>query len=633
MLDVCADRIVTQSDRTKRAVGNVRIAGGVDAGPGPVIINPAAQTLASDGPGSLGVVRGTTTTPVANGAFTISTGGVRDDISGRGGMAPVTIAGSSLGSLLIGGVGLAPGDKYYIDPADGGGLVFTARPLFELLGQGPRGPLAIGLHSEPRSAFQLLGGTAGWSAKVGPPKDPWGLNMTLQYTGVDDAWRGEGDFSFPKLLGGGAKVSATLRSRKVDAVGVTIKAGQTGVPLGNSGFFFDSFAGEVSGLAVAPLKLALGVTGGWGAKIPRLGKRPLALEKARVSVGTDYSASVKGSIGLVDRRLAGGDLDVSAKLEPAFSASGRLNADVALLGTGYYVRGAVDLTSEHFTAAGGAELRVGGQLMRGASAIVSDEGSGATGTACLFGGRGCQTVGVGIRWRNAFKFPPEPEYIGADVERYRTVSASAIGARLKQRGVVGESAAATPERRSLRVAPRTTVLAVYGDPKGKTPADIELIAPGGRKLSLGHAGPRASVVRTDDDRVAFTVLHPRPGTWHIIQKAGATVRVQRVPPLGTIVAPSPTPRGTRKLPLKANRVVRLRWRISGDLPAKATVAVQRAATGGRGGVTIAEASARRRTLSIKASRLRKGINHLSLIINAEGVPFRRIAVPSTIYRR
>ena len=614
VLSVCADQIVAQPDGTSAATGGVRVAGGVDAGAGPVIIDQAAQTIASAGAGSLGVVRDGRTMPVAIGAFTIKTGGVKDDISGRERLAAVTIGVPALGSALMGGLGLSPLGKYYIDPADGGGVVFDASPLIKLFGQGPVGSLALGLHASSPSSFRVLGGSAGWKARFGPPRDPWELAMNLQYTGAEDTWTGEGEVKLPKVLPD-VNASAVLRSGTIDSVGVGIKAGGAGVPLGSTGFFFDTFSGAVSGLASGPVKVTLGVTGGWGKQIPVVGKRPLSLEQAEVSVAQDYSGSVKSRIGIVDRRLAGGDLDVSMHLDP-FRANGKMNADVALLGTGYFLRGAMDMTSEHFTATGDADFKVGRQRMQGTSAIISDEGTGASGKAC----RVCPTVGIGIRWRNVLKFPPKPEWIGAGIERYRTTFAAA-------------AAAAGRTQRSIRVGRGTAVLAVYGDPSGTTPSDLELVAPGGREISLGHAGPLASVVRTDDGRMAITVLQPRAGTWRVVRNAGAVAEVQRVPPLGTIVARAAGPLGTRKRPLNAKRVVQVHWRIAGRLPAKAKVTLQGAGSSGGAGVAITSASARGTSLRIKASALRKGVNRLSLILSADGVPFRRIAVPGTVYRQ
>ncbi|MCW2986131.1 MAG: squalene cyclase, partial [Conexibacter sp.] len=455
VLDVCADAIADRGDGTKRATGAVRIAGGVDAGAGPVVIDPAAQTIASEGVVPLGVARRAGLVALGKGAFTIQAAGTKDPISGRDRLAEMALVGADLSAVTIGGIGLAPGGKTYIDPADGGGLVIASKPLFDLLGQGPSGSLSVGLHASTPAPWQLLGGSAGWELPIGR----WGVKASLQYTGAEDSWKVSGKGTFPGVIDrpagdvSGIELSGTLTKGKIDAIG--IKASVAGIPLGSTGFFFDSFSGEVSGMAVAPLKLKLGVTGGWGAKLPVIGKRPINLEKADVSVATDYSGSIKGTVGLVDRRLAGGDLDVSMTLDP-FRASGRLNADVALLGTGFYARSAVDMTSKHYTATGGAEFKVAGHTMQGGHAILSDEGAGASGKACGI----CPTVGVGIRWKDAFSFPPTPEWIGADIERYRTVKASA--------------AAGKRRTRTVTVAPGTAVLAVYATPSRGATADVEL---------------------------------------------------------------------------------------------------------------------------------------------------------------
>jgi hypothetical protein len=614
VLDVCADAIADRADGTKRATGAVRIAGGVDVGGGPVVIDPGAQTIASEGVVPLGVARTSGTVSLGQGSFTIQAAGTKDPISGRDRLAEMTLAGIDLGAVTIGRIGLAPGGKVYIDPADGGGLVIASKPLFDLLGQVPSGSLSVGLHASTPTAWQMLGGSAGWEIPIGR----WGLKASLQYTGADDSWKLSGKGTFPGVIDrpagdvSGIELSGTLTKGKVDAVG--IKASVAPIQLGSTGFFFDTFSGEVSGIAVPPLKLKLGVTGGWGTPLPVIKKRPINLEKADVTIATDYSGSIKGTVGLVDRRLAGGDLDVSLKLDP-FRASGKLNADVALLGTGFYARSAIDMTSKHYTATGGADFKVAGHTMEGGHAILSDEGAGASGKACGI----CPTVGVGIRWKDAFAFPPKPEWIGADIERYRTVKASsaAVGKR---------------RTRKLTVAPGTAVLAVYATPSRGATADVELRGPDGRSVRLGHPGPLASVDRTDDGRLAFTILRPKAGRWRILTGPGAAVEAQRVPALGTVRHGSARPRGTKRKPLRKGTVV-VRWKVSGRLPAGAKVALQGATATGRAGTTLATVTARRHVVRVPVKRLSAGANRLSLVVSVHGVPFARVAVPGVVYRR
>jgi hypothetical protein len=608
VLDVCADAIVDRGDGTKRATGAVRIAGGVDAGGGPVVIDGGAQTIASEGVVSLGVARSGKTVAFGKGSFTINAAGVKDEISGRERLAEMALVGADLSSLLVGGVGLAPGGKTYVDPADGGGFVLATKPLYDLLGLPPSGSLAVGLHASGPSAYRLLGGSAGWDAAVGR----WGLKAGLQYTGADDTWKVEGEGKFPGVLSG-VQLSGALKAGKVDAIGIKASVAH-GVPLGSTGFFFDSFSGEVAGLSKPPQKLTLGVTGGYGPKIPVVDKRSINLEQADVSIATDYSGTIKGRVGLVDRRLAGGDLDVSLKLEP-FRASGKLNADIALLGTGFYARTAIDMTSKHYTATGGADFRVAGRSMQGATSIISDEGAGASGKACGI----CPVVGVGIRWRDAFNFPPKPEWIGADIQRYRTVGAS--------------SSAARRTTRSLRVAPGTAVLAIYATPRGGAAVDVELRGPGGRRVARGHPGPLASVVRTDDGRLAFTILRPRPGRWKIVSGRGASIESQRVPAVGTVGRAGVRPRGTKRKPLRKKGTLTVRWASLGRVPANAKVAVQASAKVKGGGVKLATVSAGRHRARIRLSRLPAGANRLSLVLSVRGVPFRRVAVPGVVYKR
>jgi hypothetical protein len=199
VLDVCADAIAERGDGTKRATGNVRIAGGVSVGNGPVALDPGAQTLTSEGVVPLSVVRPGSAQPVAlaQGAFTIQAAGTKDDISGRERMAEMTLVGANLSSLLVGGVGLMPGGKTYLDPADGGGVVFAAKPLYDLLGQVPLGSMAVGVHAATPSAWQVLGGTAGWDVPLGP----WSVKANLRYTGADDTWKAEGEGKLPGVFG------------------------------------------------------------------------------------------------------------------------------------------------------------------------------------------------------------------------------------------------------------------------------------------------------------------------------------------------------------------------------------------------------------------------------------------------
>ena len=612
VLDVCANTIADRGDGTKRATGAVRIAGGVTVGDGPIVLDPAAQTLATEGVVPLGVARPDRSLAFGRGSFTIQAAGVKDEITGRERLAEMTLVGLDPTGWIVGGVGLTFGGKTYVDPADGGGLVVAAKPLYDLLQQGPSGSLALGVQAASPSAYRVLGGSAGWELKLGKLQR-WGLKANLEYTGADDTWKLEGEGQFPGVLEG-VEVSGALRKGKVDAVGLKASV-RAGVPLGSTGFFFDSFSGEIAGLAVAPLKLTLGVTGGYGPKIPVIDKRPINLEKADVSIASDYTGTIKGTVGLVDRRLAGGDLDISLALDP-FHASGKLNADVALLGTGFYARTGIDMTSKHYTATGGADVKVAGHSMSGGHAIISDEGAGASGKACGI----CPTVGVGIRWKNAFAFPPKPEWIGADIERYRTVKASSAASR-RQRA------------RVLKVAAGTAVLAVYATPsRVGGAADVELRGPGGRVVRLGRPGRLASVVRADDGRVAFTILQPRAGRWKLLIGAGAAVETARVPALGNVRAGAVKPRGTKRKPLRKGSVL-VRWGVAGRLPAGAKVAVQAGSSPRSGGTRLGIVSARAHRLRIPLKRLPAGASRLSLIVTVRGIPVRRVSVPGLIYRR
>lgn len=591
-VDVCADTLTRNEDTgVVTATGDVRVNDGVALGAGPLTVHPGDAQIR--GRATVEVVRGSTRLPLGTGLIAIDARAVDDPVSGRKGMAPVTFP-IALSPFGLGSIGLTPGTAAYLDPADGGGIVFTARPLLDLFGVRPNGELALGAHAN--AGYRVLGGKASYSGlKVFNGE----VTGSLAYEGASNAWKLEGEAKLPNLFGAGA--SATIIDRRIDAV--SVKAKTPGTPLGTTGIILDTFAGAISGLTKRTKTLKLSTSGGYGPKLPApIDRFLLRLEEASVSLATDLSGELASTVSIVDRRLAGGDMKLKVGLRPAFRASGTLNLDVSLLGTGWAGGYGMAMDARHFTGSGRVQFRVAGQTVQGAGALVSDAGVGATARLCVIG---CKDVGAGIRWRDVASFPPNPEWIGADIERFRTIAR-------RQSGV-------TLTGGTFRVRGGDALVALSGT------GAVQLVGPDGVVRTLDSPGANANAERAPDGRWALNVAAPAGGDWKVASTG--SLRAAHVPSLGTVRPRRVRPRTSRRSRLGRRRLV-VRWRPR-SLPRGTRVKVLRSGTAR----VLGTAPARRRRLVIPRKRLRRGRTRVALVVTTRrGIPFRRVRVPGTVWR-
>lgn len=622
LVEVCADRF-EGSGSDVRALGDVRLNSGLSVGDGPIVLDAAADQVRSLGRVPLALVRADGRRPLGSAEVIADGTAATDSISGRERLSPLVLRSWGPTSLALAGAGLLPRENAYLDKAEGGGIVFAAQPSFDLLRWPLTGSFAIGAHAGALTAIRVLGGSAGWN---GLKVRNWKLTADVAYLRERDQWTVKGNAEFPDVFKkvAGIGISGALRKGKIDELGVEAKT--TGIPLGSSGFVLDKFTGKLAGLAGGPgnpIRITIGTAGGWPAiaalNIPKLGaKRILNLDSAEVSVATDLSGEIKGSISLVDPRLAKGDLRFAMALDP-FKASGSLSAGVVkVLGTGWDLRTQTDMTSRNFTGTGEARFKLVGRTVGRAAGILSDAGTGVTGLLCLpF--QGCNVVGVGIRWADAAHLPPRPEFIGADINRYRTVKASA---------------ARTGGATRIPVGAGNVLLAVSANsPRGIE--NLELVSPSGKRHSLASAGSLANAERAPDGREAIIIVGaPERGPWTVRAKGKGPVQteVQRVPALRRLRVRSLKPATTRRRRL-GRRMLEIRWSPRG-LPKGARVQVLTSNRAGRTGrpIAAAAASSSRGTLKLRASKLTRGANHLALIVLARKIPYQTVLVKRPVWR-
>lgn len=613
---VCADAIASTGTGTWRASGNVTLNTGVVIG-GAIDIDDTTNLITS-GPGtSIGVNRG----GVVNwgtGRLQIDTRAATDPVSGRTGLATVTvfdftrIVQATFGGLTMGFLGTS---NEYLDPADGGGLILSVKPNFDLgafINVQPVGSFSLGIHATPSSEFRLLGGSIGWNGINLPGGWKIGL-LKLEYQGATNAWAFTGGAEITGV--GGLEISGGILGGRLDQLGLKIKT--PGVPLGQTGIVLDTFGGSLKGLAGGannPLIISALTGGGWtptGAPDPF--NWILHIKDVTLTINSSGSGTLSGGVAVLDGegRLAGGTISFTIGILP-FQASGTLNIKLQAVAVSVTFNADAAMNRYHFTGSGTASGRLVGINVGSATGIISDVGAGASVRVCFFR---CWRVGYGLRWANVSSFPPDVDWIGGDTEQYRTISAASA------RG----GAAATERRFTVaRNRPLLYVTARANDAKTK----FELVSPTGVRYRLG--GERKDLyteVRDGGKVSAIVVYEPKPGTWRLreIDAPKARVKVQEVAQLGTLRARTLRPTGTTKAPLSRTKVksVLATWRSTG-LPKGTTVDVFVSSTKKGQGVRVKKdlRSTGRYRIPIKA--LKHRTNWVSVVARAEGVAFQRV---------
>lgn len=613
---VCADTITSTGTGTWRASGNVTLNGGVVVD-GALDLNDGLQLITSSAGTSIGVNRG----GVVNwgtGRLQIDTRATTDPVSGRTGLATVTvfdftrIVQASFGGLTMGFFGTS---NEYLDSRDGGGLILSAKPNFDLgafINVQPVGSFALGIHADAPSEFRLLGGSLGWNGINLPGGWKIGL-LKLEYQADTSTWAFTGGAEITGV--GSLQVSGGVAGGRLDALGVRIRAA-SGVPLGQTGIILDTLSGSLKGLAGGednPLIAALSVGGGW---TPTGAPRPfnwiLHIKDVGLTIDASGSGTLSGGVAVLDGegRLASGTISFTIGIDP-FVASGAMTVNLRAVLVSLAFNAQAAMNREHFTASGTVSGRLVGVNVGSASGIISDIGAGATVRVCFIS---CWWVGYGLKWADVSSFPPDLTSIGGDIERYRTISASSTRAR-----------AAAAERRFTveRNRPLLTVTARAQDARTK----FELIGPNGVRYRLG--GKRRDLYSEvyDGGKVsALVVYEPRAGIWRLreIDAPKARVKVEQVAAIGRLRPRTLRPTGTAKRPLSRRKVktVLATWGSS-RMPKGTVVDVYVASTRQGQGARIKRGLRTSGRYRIPVKALKHKTNWVSIVARAEGIAFQR----------
>jgi hypothetical protein len=273
------------------------------------------------------------------------------------------------------------------------------------------------------------------------------------------------------------------------------------------------------------------------------------------------------------------------------------------------------MDSQHFTADGEGLVKAFGRTLRRTAGIVSERGAGATTQICPFGR--CRTWGVGVEWDTLTRLPPLPQSIGADLDRYRTISASAGGGSRRV-------------RRTTVVRRHDAVLQV--SVAGSGVSDLRLIAPDGRRITLARPGPWASGATAPDGKEAvLMVAAPHPGRWKIdsVSKGAGIITVQRAPDLGAAPRLTATPKTTARRRL-GRRTLTVRW-TKRHFARRVGVTLNVSPRRDSPGLGVARARASSGKMRIPGSRLGRGKHYLTLVFDDRGVPFRTAKLKRSVW--
>jgi hypothetical protein len=625
VVGVCADTLSYDAGRWT-ASGNVLLNGGV-AVSGPVVINDSLKEITSSASVDVIVQRGTPVT-VGSGSLVVGAAGVNDPISGRSGLATLTI--QSPLTITLANVPFLPLLTNYLDAADGGGVIIAARPSLDFLtpfagATLPTGSFAVGIHRTASGPFKVLGGGVKWdSLKIG---STWEFGVNVTYAdGPPAVLSLTGKLKAPFLPSGtGAEISAAWAGWTLDQFGVKVNL-PTGFPVGTTGLIADTFGGSVKGLsggANNPIVGTFAVGGGWTkTNAPDPFNWVLHLKDVTLTINTAGSGSLSGEIDVLDGegRLVKGTASLTLQLFPSFLASGSFNATFNAVAVSANLSLSAALNRTNFTAQGTVSGSVLGVNVGSGTGVLSDKGVGATTRLC-FGWFGCYWVGAGLTWSKVTSFPPSVDWIGSDVQQYVTLTASAARAR---------TAAAS---RAFTVERGRPFLLVEG--RGDDARAFELVSPAGVTYRPG-AKRRDLHTQTIGDVTAVVVYAPTPGTWRLRSRTEERTRfrVEAIRAIGRIRAGRITPATTkaRRLPAGTKRI-RVTWRRAGWLPAETRLRLYAATSSRAPGRLLKSGLRTTGTTTVKASALRKGANHLYLVPQAEGIRFDLVRFPKPVWKR
>lgn len=616
---VCAESISGSATETT-ASGHVVLDGGVSVGEGPVLINRETKQISVAAPAPISLLRNGGPLSLGTAAFTISAGGSTDPVSGKSGLATVSLTAANLGPLGTLRVGSLPFSmptsgsvSMYLDSASGGGLVAAGSVQLPMLGKlQTSASLSLGLYAGTTATVVPLGGAAHFGA-VDFGKGWKFSGLDLSYEQPTDTWTASGGLEVPI---GSLQASGSLVAGKLESLHVAI-AGQD-VPLGDSGFYFTGFGGGFSGLAKGPLKIDASTEGIWGA--PKLPVEPFYLDNVTVTVNFSGSVSLDGAVSFAvkDDSPLHGSMHLSLGVNP-FSAGGTSSLEGQLPSFSVKAHGGAGFTAKHFTAAESGSINIFG-LSGSGEAIVSDRGVGASGTLCAPFHAVCKTMAMAGTWKQIGAFDL-PALVGGEPRKLITVSGVAAA---------GRSSA------SLHVPPGRTLLLLAVTGSRTAAPHVLLRSPTGKTFDSTRS--TRTVVFTYQQRFGLTtvaVLNPRAGMWRIsgapAETAPLHVSAQTVRELSLIRAARITPGSSARHPLRAHARLLLRW-SSAHLPPGVRVAIVRHSQAHQVGVGLAGNLRASGHLLLPVGKLAPGRNYITLAATLHGVPFEQVAFGGAAWR-
>lgn len=610
---VCAENISGPSAETT-ASGNVVLDGGIAVGNGPIEINQETKQVSVATPAPISLLRHGSPLSLGTAAFSIDATGTTDPISGKSGLAKVSLTAANLGSLGTLRVGSLPfslpssgSPTMYLDNELDGGLIGAGTIQLPMLGKlQTSGALSLGLYANSPQPVVALGGAAHFGA-VDLGKGWKFEGLDLAYQQPSDTWTASGGLVAPL---GSLHASGSLVHGQLDSLQVSI--GGQAVPLGDSGFFFSDFGGGFSGLVNGPLKIDASTAGFWG--VPKAPVEPFYLDNVTVTVNFAGSVSLDGAVSfaLKDHSPLHGQLHLKLSLHP-FSASGSASAEGQLPGVSLKAGGGIGFSTKHFTAAENGSVKIF-SLSGGGQVIASDNGVGASGTLCAPLHVFCQSTAFTETWKQLGNFDP-PTIVGADPQKLITVSGVAAA---------GQSA-------TFHVPSGRTALFVSVSDSTSTP-NVRLRAPGGSTYASTRS--TRTVLFTHQPQfglTTITVIHPRAGRWRISSAPGAQgllhIHAQTVRSLRLIRAAAIVPRSSARHPLGAHVTIRLRWSSAG-LPSGVRVVIVRLSQPHESGIGIVGNLRPNSSYVLPVGKLAVGRNYLKLAATLNGVPFQDVALGS-----
>lgn len=549
VVTICAEQLNTNGSNVS-ASGNVVLDGGV-AVAGSLEIDTTTKQISMTSPAAISLLRSGGSASLGTAALSIDANGSTDPVSGKSGLAQVSLTGASLGPLAgmhAGGLPLSlpisGSVTMYLDSANGGGLIGDGSISLPMLGSlKPSGSLGLGFYTGSPHLVEPVGGSANFGA-VDFGKGWKFEGLSLSYQKASDTWAASGGIAVPvgSLHAEGSVIGGSLDSLQVNI-------GGQNVPLGDSGFFFSGFGGGFSGLVHGPLKINASTEGFWG--VPDAPVEPFYLDKVAVTLSFGGSITFDGAVSfaLRDHSPINGHLHLMLSINP-FSAEGTVSEEGKLPGVTLKAGGGAGFSAKHFTVSENGSISAF-SLSGSGQVILSDKGIGGSGELCAPYHWFCQSLAFTETWKQLESFDP-PTLVGAEPQKLVTVPGVAAAGQIARVRV--------PAGRSLLVL----------EVKGATPSApvLRLRAPGGRVYSSAHSTRGA--LFTSESQFGLTTIavpHPRGGVWRILATPGTQgalrVTAQTVRPLHLIGTAAITPRSSRRHALNGRSRLRLQWSRAG----------------------------------------------------------------------